>query len=129
VFARGLLTPVQLRARDALCHAFEPALAPSCAERSWQLRSQLDRQLCLARGFVALGRWAVRCDLAEELIAQLARLPREREAERLLCVRGLLACDDAQAHGVLRALPSARRRRRRRKRSPEQAGSAAPAPE
>ena len=123
VYARELLAPAALRARDALCHAFAPELAPSCAERSWQLRSELDRQLCWARGFVPLARWALRGDLAEELGAQLAKLPREREAERLACVRSLLACDDAQAHALLRALPGSRRRRRRRKRAEQPAGA------
>ena len=117
VYARGLLTPEQLRARDALCHAWEPQLAPSGAERSWQLRSQVDRQLALARGFVPLSRWAVRCDLLEELLTQLAKLPRDQTEARLACVRACLACDDTQARAILDSLPSARRRKRRRKRS------------
>jgi len=72
----------------------------------------------MARGFVVLSRWALRCDLLEALLAQLAKLPREQAAERLACVRACLACDDTQARAILDALPTSRRRKRRRKRAP-----------
>jgi ATP-dependent RNA helicase SUPV3L1/SUV3 len=129
VFAQAMLTAERLHIREALCFAAMaakedlPGVRPGPEiQRSFRLRSAWDRQTTLMRGYVGFGTWAVRCDLTEQAIRELSRLPASAPPEQATgIVQRILECDEAQALAISRSLPRSRsdkgpKKRRRRKR-------------
>ncbi|HTU61412.1 MAG TPA: hypothetical protein VMF89_23315, partial [Polyangiales bacterium] len=125
VFSHAMLQPERLHVRAALCHAWHTTdgSRPSSPQlgRSWKLQSAWDKQSALLRGYVPVGTWAVRCDLAERAIAALDK----PQTDQQTAVESLLDCDAEQATAILAALPNVAgkrrgnaRKRRKRKRRP-----------
>ncbi len=122
VFAQGMLSHERLCARAALCCAatrqaktFE---ALPLDVLLWPLSRTLDRDTCLHLGFVPLARWAVRCDMLEQLIQRLATVPAHDADAQAEEARLLLGCPDEQARALVQELPRARKRRRRPRTAP-----------
>jgi len=121
VYVREMLSTDRLRIRVALNSVWSNI---ACEEpldsdaRGWQLKPGVDVQLCLRLGFVPVARWAMRCDVLEVLLEQLARMSSADRAAREARARIALGCSQAQAQSVVRLLSGGRGGRRRRKRRP-----------
>ncbi|HKP57883.1 MAG TPA: helicase-related protein [Polyangiales bacterium] len=116
VYAREMLDEPRLRIRAALSRAWQPELRWGVRASSALLHEVSDRHACLALGYYPVARFSVRCDVLEELLRGLARLPADARADRSAAVREALLCSEDEAASILRGLPRARRRQRRRKR-------------
>lgn len=124
VFASAMLEPERLRVRAALCHAWQPegtrATNHDPGVRSYKLHTAWDKQSAPLRGYIAVGTWAVRCDLVELALVALGK----PQAEQQGLISSLLGCSPQQAEAILSALPKlttkrrCSKKRRQRKRNP-----------
>jgi len=121
VYARQMLSTERLRIRAAFNSVWSNIACeePLFAEASgFQLKPGVDVQLCLRLGFVPVARRAVRCDVLEGLLEQLARMSSADQEAREARARMVLGCSQAQAQSVVRLLAGGgrggRRRRKRR---------------
>lgn len=122
VFARDMLDAQRSIARAALVAAWDRAreLRPhvdsvALDEPAWQIPRAMQRESCLAIGFVPLARWAVRCDVLERIL-RLPNVQAKRRDQAVEELHGLIGGSQEDARAIYLELPASRRSRRRRQR-------------